>query len=100
MKKIFLLLLVAGTQRSAQNKTAEKFAATITPEELKEKLSVIASADMEGRETATEGQRKAAAYIEAYFKKLKLLLGFLVGFLARFLKELIKINYFFSAFFF
>jgi hypothetical protein len=28
---------------------------------------------MEGRETATAGQRKAAAYIEDYFKKLKLL---------------------------
>ena len=47
----------------------------ITPEDLKAKLSVIASADMEGRETATAGQRKAAAYIEDYFKKLKLLPG-------------------------
>ncbi len=75
MKKIFLLFFVVCTQVSAQNKTAQKFAATITPDDLKAKLSVIASADMEGRETATEGQRKAAAYIEAYFKKLKLLPG-------------------------
>ncbi|MBV9963355.1 MAG: M28 family peptidase [Parafilimonas sp.] len=75
MKKIFFLFFIASTQLSAQNKTAEKFAETITPEELKAKLSVIASAEMEGRETATEGQRKAAAYIEAYFKKLKLLPG-------------------------
>ena len=59
----------------AQDKTAEKFAATITPADLKSKLSVIASAQMEGRETATEGQRRAAAYIENYFKKLKLLPG-------------------------
>ncbi|MFT4152725.1 M28 family metallopeptidase [Parafilimonas sp.] len=76
MKKLLpLLLMAASTGASAQNKTAEKFAATITPGALKAKLSVIASADMEGRETATAGQRKAAAYIENYFKKLKLLPG-------------------------
>lgn len=74
MKKIlFFLFIAAASSASAQNKTAEKFAETITPEDLKSKLSIIASADMEGRETATEGQRKAAAYIEDYFKKLKLL---------------------------
>jgi hypothetical protein len=33
---------------------------------------VIASAEMEGRETATEGQRKAAAYIEQKFRKIGL----------------------------
>jgi len=76
MKKLLLFLFtVASFVATAQNKTAEKFAATITPEALKAKLSVIASADMEGRETATEGQRKAATYIENYFKKLKLLPG-------------------------
>ncbi|MEO8713282.1 MAG: M28 family peptidase, partial [Parafilimonas sp.] len=76
MKKIIILLFIINCiQVSAQDKTAEKFAATITPENLKAKLTVIAGADMEGRETATRGQRKAAAYIEAYFKKLKLLPG-------------------------
>ena len=76
MKKVLVIVFViAGFNLSAQNKTAQKFAATITPEALKEKLSVIASAAMEGRETATEGQRKAAAYIEDHFKKLKLLPG-------------------------
>jgi len=76
MKKIlFLLFIMSNSGLFAQNKTAEKYAATITPEDLKAKLSVIAGADMEGRETATEGQRKAATYIEDYFKKLKLLPG-------------------------
>ena len=71
MRKIFYFLFIAGSIHvSAQNKTAEKFASSITPQDLKAKLSVIASADMEGRETATQGQRKAAAYIEDYFKKL------------------------------
>ncbi|HEX5154233.1 MAG TPA: M28 family peptidase [Parafilimonas sp.] len=76
MKKIIsALFVITSIYASAQNKKAEKFAATITPEALKAKLIVIAGADMEGRETATAGQRKAAAYIEDYFKKLKLLPG-------------------------
>ena len=76
MKIIFLLLLLIPVfNLSAQDKTAEKFAAAITPEDLKAKLTVIASAQMEGRETATEGQRRAASYIEDYFRKLKLVPG-------------------------
>ncbi len=51
---------------------ASKYAATITPGELKKKLTVIASAAMEGRETATPGQKRAASYIETYFKKIGL----------------------------
>ncbi len=66
MKKILVIVFViVGFNLSAQNKTAQKFASTITSKALKDKLSVIAGADMEGRETATEGQRRAAAYIEA-----------------------------------
>src|ERR1700748_2379016 len=76
MRKIFYFLFIACSIKvSAQSKMAEKFAASITPEDLKAKLSVIASADMQGRETATEGQRKAVAYIKSYFRKLKLLPG-------------------------
>ena len=76
MKKLLPgLFIIIWINLSAQNKTAEKFAAAITPEELKSKLTIIAGADMQGRETATEGQRKAAAYIENYFKQLKLLPG-------------------------
>ena len=76
MKFIFLFAFsICVFNLSAQDKTAEKFAAVITPADLKAKLTVIASAQMEGRETATEGQRRAAAYIEDYFKKLKLLPG-------------------------
>lgn len=56
----------------AQKDVASKYAATITPAELKKKLTVIASAAMEGRETAMPGQKKAAAYIESYFRKIGL----------------------------
>ncbi|MBK5272561.1 MAG: M28 family peptidase, partial [Bacteroidia bacterium] len=51
------------------------FAKTITATDLKKKLNIIASKEMEGRETATEGQRKAAAYIEEQFRSLGLLPG-------------------------
>jgi hypothetical protein len=59
---------------------ANKYAQTITALELKEKLSIIASAEMEGRETASAGQRKAAAYIEGQFHKLGLLPGTKTGY--------------------
>src|SRR6185437_12671738 len=41
-------------------------------QELKKQLTVVASAEMEGRETGTEGQQKAAAYIESQFKEIEL----------------------------
>ena len=47
-------------------------AATITAADLQAHLSIIASDAMEGRETGTEGQRKAAAYIAGHFKSLGL----------------------------
>jgi hypothetical protein len=50
----------------------EKYAATITREDLKKQLNIVAGAEMEGRETATDGQRKAASYIADQFKQLGL----------------------------
>jgi hypothetical protein len=47
---------------------AKKYASLITAENLKKHLTIIASDEMEGRETGTAGERKAAAYIEAQFK--------------------------------
>ena len=67
---VLLMLSLYGVAQ--QNKAAIQFSKTITAPELKKKLKVIASAEMEGRETATEGQRKAAAYIESHFRQLGL----------------------------
>ncbi|TKK71808.1 M28 family peptidase [Ilyomonas limi] len=74
MKNLFVAcsLLLASTVFAQQKDMAAKYASVITPAALKEKLTVIASAGMEGRETATSGQKKAAAYIENYFKKIGL----------------------------
>ncbi len=74
MKKTIVCtaLLAAFAAVSAQS-NPEKYAATITKEDLKKQLTIIAGAEMEGRETATEGQRKAAAYIADQFKQFGLL---------------------------
>ncbi|GEO09316.1 M28 family peptidase [Segetibacter aerophilus] len=91
MKKLLLpvfgtALLMAGFNAIGQKgqkqpiNYANNYAQTITAIELKEKLSVLASREMEGRETASPGQRKAAAYIESHFSKLGLQPGTATGF--------------------
>ena len=73
MKKLFVFLAFAGTLTASAQKKAtnpKTFATTITEADLKKHLYIIAGEEMEGRETATEGQRKAAAYIEEQFKSL------------------------------
>ncbi len=64
--------LLSSAQKKADPKS---FARTITTDDLKKHLFIVAGKEMEGRETATEGQRKAAMYIEQYFKSLNLIPG-------------------------
>lgn len=74
MKKLSILpLLFLGAGVFAQVDDAAKYAGVIRTSELQKHLNVIASDAMEGRETGTEGQRKAAAYIENFFKTTGLL---------------------------
>jgi Zn-dependent M28 family amino/carboxypeptidase len=75
MKKIILFanLVFCINISFAQTDNATKYAATITGNDLKKHLTIIAGEEMEGRETGTEGQRKAAAYIENQFKSIGLL---------------------------
>ena len=74
MKKIIWILLPFVSTMAFAQKADEliKFSNVITKEGLKAKLSVIASAEMEGRETASPGQKRAAAYIESEFKRMGL----------------------------
>ena len=74
MKKLLMLVLVASTLTSFAQKTPkpEPFAKTITADDMKKHLYTIAGPEMEGRETATPGQKKAAAYIEQHFRQLGL----------------------------
>lgn len=74
MKKILsvICLMAVINVSFAQADMQEKYAGHITGDILAKHLNIIASAEMEGRETGTEGQRKAAAYIESQFKAMGL----------------------------
>lgn len=75
MKNYFLLSILfifSGLSSFCQTDDAWKYAQTITEQKLKDQLYVIASGQMEGRETGTEGQRRAAIYIQMQFKKIGL----------------------------
>ncbi|MBP6432376.1 MAG: M28 family peptidase [Ferruginibacter sp.] len=73
MKKIsFLFTLITISIAPFAQNNATKYANIITGNGLKKHLTIVASEEMEGRETGTEGQRKAAAYIEAQYKAMGL----------------------------
>src|SRR5215203_3028519 len=72
---ICLLVLVSLISFAQKKRLPNEFAKTITADDLKKHLYTISGKEMEGRETATEGQRKAAKYIENYFRQLNLLPG-------------------------
>jgi Peptidase family M28 len=73
MKKlIFSLLILRGGILMAQSADATTFAASITIPDLKQHEMVLTSDSLEGRETGTVGNQKAAAYIARYFEKLGL----------------------------
>ncbi|MGB1217733.1 MAG: M28 family peptidase, partial [Saprospiraceae bacterium] len=48
----------------------EDYGKMVTPEGIKKHLTIIASDEMEGRETGESGQRKAADYIAKHFESL------------------------------
>ena len=63
MRKItYVLGLIVAFGLLAQDKTAMKYAKTITAEDLKAHLSILASDEYEGRETGQKGQKMAAEY--------------------------------------
>lgn len=75
--RIIVLLFVSVNSFSQTNfKKAGNFAKTIAAEDLKKHLSILAGPGMEGRETGTIGQRKAAAYIEDQMKAMGLAPGY------------------------
>jgi len=61
------MFLTLTTLSYAQD-DATKYAASITPEDLKKHLVIIASDSLEGRDTGSPGQKKAAEYVSKYFK--------------------------------
>ena len=63
---IALLLLISPVFLSAQkkDKNLEKLAKSITAEDMKKHLYIIAGKEMEGRDTPSPGLERAANYIE------------------------------------
>jgi len=70
---LFVFILTGFGAFAQQDPVAVKYAKTITAEDLKGNLSIIASDAMEGRETGKRGQKMAAAFISAHFEDLKLI---------------------------
>lgn len=68
----FLLLLPVIVTTAQKKANPQIYAKTITSADLQKHLYIVAGKEMQGRRTATEGQRKAAAYIEAQFRALGL----------------------------
>jgi Zn-dependent M28 family amino/carboxypeptidase len=75
MREVFLLAALVSSMVAMGQKAANPtvYANSITAEDLKKHLYIVAGKEMQGRETTTEGQRKAAAYIEEQFKNIGLL---------------------------
>jgi hypothetical protein len=73
MKKYLIaaLILLFSPGLFAQDPAIE-FAETITQDDIKELLTIIASDAMEGRNTGERGQKMAAAFIADHFKRLGL----------------------------
>ena len=75
MKKLLFAIisfLFLTSNSIAQSDYAWEYAQTITQSDLLHQLKIIASPDMEGRETGTYGQQMAASYIESQFRKFGL----------------------------
>ncbi len=76
MKKIIfasllLSILSCGVNKNLPSKksdVAEKYMNTITSDELKKHLTIIASDDMEGRDSGSKGQKKAGLYLVNQYK--------------------------------
>jgi hypothetical protein len=73
MKKLlFVLFILRGALLPAQQATTKDFAETINVKDLYAHELVLTSDSLEGRETGTVGNFKAAQYIASQFEKLGL----------------------------
>jgi hypothetical protein len=73
MKKlsmIIVLTVLVGGSAYAQDKAAIKYASTITAQDMRSKLTILASDEMEGRETGEKGQKMAAEFLSKFYADL------------------------------
>lgn len=78
MKYYVIVLMCLGlvacksTKPQSNEKSQLKFAKTITANDLNDYLTVFSSDEFEGRETGTQGQKKAANYLKNYYSSLNI----------------------------
>ncbi len=75
LKKVFSAVFVLCTSLSFSQEeinVAKKYASKIDSVKIRQYVSVLASDSLEGRDTGTEGQKKAAAYIQNKFREFGL----------------------------
>jgi hypothetical protein len=78
MKNALALLLFITTipnfaqKKAVSNDDPTKFMNTITAEKLKTRLYIVASDEMEGRDTGSKGQKKAGKYLIEQYQKSKI----------------------------
>ncbi|GAB1308949.1 hypothetical protein KH5_16320 [Urechidicola sp. KH5] len=66
--------MVAQAPETVETKVSvQEYANTITVNELKEDLTILASDALEGRDTGSRGQKMAAAFIRAHFEEIGLI---------------------------
>ncbi|TDE11565.1 M28 family peptidase [Dyadobacter psychrotolerans] len=68
-KNLLAGMFLSVTTLTYAQDDAAKYAASITPEDLKKHLVIIASDSLEGRDTGSPGQKKAADYVSKHFKE-------------------------------
>lgn len=69
---VFITALHCFAQKKTVNNDPARFMNTITAEKLKTMLYVVASDEMEGRDTGSKGQKKAGKYLIDQYKKNKI----------------------------
>ncbi|MEJ7914283.1 MAG: M28 family peptidase, partial [Chitinophagaceae bacterium] len=69
---LFISLVFTLSVFGQKGQKPDAYAKTITAADLKKHLYIVAGAEMEGREATSEGERKAATYIENEFKRIGL----------------------------
>jgi hypothetical protein len=68
-KNLLAGMFLSVTTLALAQDDAARYAASITPADLKKHLVIIASDSLEGRDTGSPGQKKAAEYVTKYFRE-------------------------------
>lgn len=72
LSSIICAALLIPVSLISQQDASVKYAETITPQDMRDKLTILASDEFGGRETGTEGQKMASQLLEDFYKEIGL----------------------------